>query len=367
MNLRQVFGLGMLFAALGCATGGRPRITAESLGSCDVEAPGNEDWRQVVAEGISFCVPADWTAMGKSGWRGGSASLTWGYGEPRGRVRSTKVVVRASEMPPSPPIPTQQWRVSEQIGGIPVDLWLTEWSGEFYTGATWDIPRSMYMTGEAASQRDADILLGVYRTLRVRGSVVMTAAALSVGLLSAHGCGEKAAQSEPANETETADAPVLPPTAEDEVATRGLFTARGGTMTPPNPNPASDGASGSGCAPGTTSFPDGAWFGFVRDWDRTGMSFDLACFYFGEIAYEKRGRGGVPDFFITNESSVVRHVSIDPGTPAYRLDRRGVLETVTYAEWVDDPGDRSCPGENCIVWLFINDGIVTEVMWAYTP
>jgi hypothetical protein len=169
MNLCQLSGLAMLLAALGCATGGGPRITAESLGSCAVNAPENGDWRQVVAEGISFCVPADWKAMGKNGWRGGSASLTWGHGESSRQVRTKLVVVRASDMPPSPPLPTQQWRISEQIGGIPVDLWLTEWPGEFFTGANWDIPRPMYMTGEAASQRDADILLGVFRTLRVTG------------------------------------------------------------------------------------------------------------------------------------------------------------------------------------------------------
>ena len=52
---------------------------------------------------------------------------------------------------------------------------------------------------------------------------------------------------------------------------------------------------------------------------------------------------------------------------ALLLDRPGALEPVTYAEWVDNPIRRSCPGEICIVWLFINDGIVTEVMYAYTP
>ena len=170
MKLLQAAKPAILFAALGCASGGIGRITAESLGPCEVNAPENGDWRQVVAEEISFCVPADWTAMGKYGWRGGGASLDWGFGEPRRQLRSgTIVMVRAGEMPPSPRSPIQQRRFSEQIGGVTVELWLTEWPGEFFTGANWKTTRPMYMTGETTSQREADILLWIYRTVRVVG------------------------------------------------------------------------------------------------------------------------------------------------------------------------------------------------------
>lgn len=80
------------------------------------------------------------------------------------------VMVRAGEMPPRPPQPTQQRRFSEMVGGIPMQIWLTEWPGEFYTGATWETPRAMYMTGQATSQREADTLLEIYRTVRVPGA-----------------------------------------------------------------------------------------------------------------------------------------------------------------------------------------------------
>lgn len=164
-------GLAVLVVAMGCASGGGGRISAESLEPCDVNTPVGEDWRQVVAEELSFCVPAGWRAMGSNGWRGGGGSLTWGLGEPRPRIESTLVTVRASEMPPAALNPTQQRRFSEQIGGVPVELWLTEWQGRFLTGATWTTPRSMYMNGEAISQRDADALFEVYRTVRVKSGM----------------------------------------------------------------------------------------------------------------------------------------------------------------------------------------------------
>lgn len=140
-------------------------MPAEALGPCEVPTPEEEDWRQVAAEGVSFCVPADWRPMGSKGWRGGGGSLTWGSVEPRRPAQGRLLTVRASDIP----APTQERRFSELIGGVSVELWLTGSEGEFLTGATWENPRPLYMNGEAISLRDSEVQLEIYRTVRIIG------------------------------------------------------------------------------------------------------------------------------------------------------------------------------------------------------
>ena len=165
----RALGLGVLIVALGCATGGGGRIPAESLGPCEVNAPKEHDWRQVASEEISFCVSADWTSMGRNGWRGSGGSVTWGSGAPERRIETATMVVSSDDMPPMPPRPIQPQRFAEVIGGVPVELWLIERQGEFLTGATWNSPRSMYMTGEAIFRGNADLQFEIFRTARIIG------------------------------------------------------------------------------------------------------------------------------------------------------------------------------------------------------
>ena len=80
------------------------------------------------------------------------------------------MVVRADEIPPEPPAAVgQAQRFTEVIGGVSVDLWIIERQGEFLTGAAWNSPRAMHMTGEANSRRNADLQLEIFRTARIIG------------------------------------------------------------------------------------------------------------------------------------------------------------------------------------------------------
>jgi len=80
------------------------------------------------------------------------------------------MVVRADEIPPEPPAAVgQAQRFTEVIGGVPVELWIIERQGEFLTGAAWNSPRPMHMTGEANSRRNADLQLEIFRTARIIG------------------------------------------------------------------------------------------------------------------------------------------------------------------------------------------------------
>ncbi len=144
----------------------------------------------------------------------------------------------------------------------------------------------------------------------------------------------------------------------------------------PGPLAGSDGALGSGCAPGAGALPDGAWYGYAVNWDATGLDFDLACFYVGAAADAQaaaRNDEEPPNgFYLVNDSPTTRRLPIDAATPAYRLALPGDvvgLERTTYREMVTDPpsGISPCPGEWCSVWVFVNDGRVTEVMQQYLP
>jgi hypothetical protein len=143
------------------------------------------------------------------------------------------------------------------------------------------------------------------------------------------------------------------------------------------PLPGSGGALGSGCTPGAGALPDGAWYGYARDWDADGIDFDLACFYTGAAADAQaaaRADEEPPnDFYLVNDDITTRRLAVDGTVAAYRLampDDVVGLEQATYAELIGGPGVPNiviCPGEWCSIWVFINDGRVTEMMEQYLP
>mgnify|MGYP001816040185 CR=1 FL=1 len=159
--------VGVILLCVGCATGGGPQISADSLPPCEVPAPPTEDWRQVVAEGISFCLPADWRSAGSKVWRGDGGSNTWGFGEPRRELRGMMVAVRAEDLPNPPPLPGSTNRLVETIGGVSVELWINTFGGETFTGAQWTEPQRFYVTGEASSPIEGQRQLNVFRTARI--------------------------------------------------------------------------------------------------------------------------------------------------------------------------------------------------------
>jgi hypothetical protein len=138
--------------------------------------------------------------------------------------------------------------------------------------------------------------------------------------------------------------------------------------------PGSDGASGSGCAPGSDALPDGIWFGFITARAADGIDFDLACFYAGDIAYEEGAKDGEEvnnDYYIRNDNPTLRTIAVDATVPVYAIDvSTGGIEfvTVEFADWPLASGAyNQCPGEFCLAWLYVNGGAVTEIQEQYVP
>jgi hypothetical protein len=144
-------------------------------------------------------------------------------------------------------------------------------------------------------------------------------------------------------------------------------------LAPPDPLPGSDGASGSGCAPGGDVLPDGVWFVFATEVLPDSIRADLACFWFGDIAYEVGEAAGEEvenEFFIGNDSDRERIVPVAADATVWTLagDTTEGHSAVDYGDWPnDDPGYVDCPGDFCTIWLFINDGRVTDIVEQYIP
>jgi len=119
----------------------------------------------------------------------------------------------------------------------------------------------------------------------------------------------------------------------------------------------SDGYYGSGCAPGTDTLPDGIWFGGIERASETLIEFDLMCFGPPDAASPGAGK-------ITNSNPKLRQVPVDASALVYAIADDGGWQLVPYPAWYVDPGhDTFCPPEGCwSVWLYVNDGAVTEIV-----
>lgn len=144
----------------------------------------------------------------------------------------------------------------------------------------------------------------------------------------------------------------------------GFFPAPLGT--------AADG-HGSGCihAPGTLT--DGMWFGFVEAIGGGAVTFDMGCFFTGPAAVAAAAADGAEafDFYIRNMNPMTYNVPLDPVGTAYWLDIVGDLTPlpIPMTSWPIpwDPNYQVCPADHCSVWLFVNGGIVTELIEQYLP
>jgi hypothetical protein len=152
------------------------------------------------------------------------------------------------------------------------------------------------------------------------------------------------------------------------------ITAEEPGLAPPDPfATTTDGAAGSGCEPGSDSLPTGYWFGSVLEAHETTIEFDLACFYTGDIAWEKAAEEGEEannNFWIVNENPELRTVDIAPGATIWVIteDVSASPDPVPVSDW--DPEESPytpCPGEGCAVWLEITNGVVTEIVEQYLP
>ena len=146
------------------------------------------------------------------------------------------------------------------------------------------------------------------------------------------------------------------------------------SLGPPPVLPGSEGPSGSGCIPGSnTVVPDGVWFGFVLATSGTEVTFDMACWFWGELAESeaiKDGQEALNNYYIRNQNPLTFSVPIGSGATIYWLDTSSgnfVPEPMPMAAWPGPDEAWPCPGELCGVWLYINGGVITEAIEQYRP
>ena len=118
--------------------------------------------------------------------------------------------------------------------------------------------------------------------------------------------------------------------------------------------------------------PDGVWFGYVVAKSAADIDFDLACFYFGDIAYTEGAADGEEvnnDYYVRNVNPTLRTIPVAPTVAVHEIDAGSIgFLTVPFSGWPVDPSAYiSCPSNSCNVWLFINGGEVTEILEQYTP
>lgn len=117
---------------------------------------------------------------------------------------------------------------------------------------------------------------------------------------------------------------------------------------------------GSGCAPGSDTLPDGIWFGHIESASAASIRFDLICF----APLEPGGDGAGT---ITNDNLKLRTVPISATAKVHAIAPDGFWELESYATWHQDPEQEGfCPAEGCWdVWLYINNGQVTEIVQVW--
>ena len=124
------------------------------------------------------------------------------------------------------------------------------------------------------------------------------------------------------------------------------------------PLPGSDGWFGSGCAPGSDALPDGIWWGYIEDLTPRSITFDLACLRWIDDPNDDGIEEGGWD--IRNVNPKTRQVPVHPDAQAM-CDLWGCPPALfPYPDWMERaPVMPTMLDEG--VWLYINDGVVTEV------
>lgn len=172
----------------------------------------------------------------------------------------------------------------------------------------------------------------------------------------------------------TTSAPPPTPTPQATTTTRPPgFRVGAPTLFPPEPLPGSDGANGSGCPP-EADLPDGVWYGSAVAAGQDAIEFDPACFFFGEAAEAAAAEDGEEIYgphFVRDRDAVTARLAVGGSVPVYTIDNSGqtlAFRVVDFADWPGDAGGYTpCPGPGCSVWLYVNDGTVTEILEQYLP
>ena len=172
--------------------------------------------------------------------------------------------------------------------------------------------------------------------------------------------------------TATTAAPTTTTTAATTTTSAGLYEVGVPEFYPLAPLPGSGGAAGSGCSPGAGPLPDGVWFGYVVGKSAADIDFDLACFYFGDIAYTEGAADGEDvnnDYHVRNVNPTLRTIPVAPTSAVWEIETGSVgFLNVPFSRWPLDPaGYIACPSDWCGVWLFVNGGDVTEILEQFVP
>ncbi|MEN8238934.1 MAG: hypothetical protein ABFR53_07010 [Actinomycetota bacterium] len=153
--------------------------------------------------------------------------------------------------------------------------------------------------------------------------------------------------------------------------TTTIYFATADSLYPPE-SLSSDGASGSGCSPGSGALPSGVWFGYATAGNATSLQFDLACWYFGDLAWEiaaTYGETAENDYYVVNQNPTLRTVPVATGAIVHHINASSTAhDPMAYADWLLEPeGYLSCPFDFCPLWLYVNGGEVTEILEQYVP
>ncbi len=153
-----------------------------------------------------------------------------------------------------------------------------------------------------------------------------------------------------------------------------VYTVDNPTLASPGSTTDSEGAGGSGCPEGGGPPADGIWYGYVTANSPNSLTFELACFYIGDVAAEEAAEDGAeaPNDFYIRKTGQVSEVPVVEGGTAYTVvapaDSELRIDPIPYSDWPQDPiGYTPCPGEFCSVWLYVNNGVVTEILEQYLP
>lgn len=157
-------------------------------------------------------------------------------------------------------------------------------------------------------------------------------------------------------------------------AENSIIADRWGPWGPDQPL-GNDGATGSGCSPGTPeTLPDGVWFGFVADLTATTADFDLACLYLGEEAYARGADPEGADIWLENVSPALRTLPVandarfflhaNPVHVVEPVDRVGFGTGEVSAFWahVDQRPTGELWSEFVGVWVLVEDGELVEIL-----
>jgi hypothetical protein len=130
---------------------------------------------------------------------------------------------------------------------------------------------------------------------------------------------------------------------------------------PPDALAGSGGWWGSGCSPGGDILPDGVWWGYLTDLTPTSVTFDLACLRFAD---ESDDDPATEDYawVIENNSHKLRVVPVSPVALVTYSWQACRPNPFPYIEWIEnDAVPHGDSGREGGLWLYVNDGLVTEL------